>query len=187
MRRRICIANGDGIGPEIMAAVLEVLETSGAPIEQSFVEMGQAAYEAGHAIGISPGARRAIEETGLLLKGPMSTPKAEGLKSINVTARKLWSAYANKRTFRTMPGVETVFSRAGRHIDLTLVRENIEDTDCVDQYRIRIESEGAGTDLLGEMLGLAAAVNPIARLCSVEMLLTIDGKPAYSLAQGQPS
>ncbi|HSO37980.1 MAG TPA: isocitrate/isopropylmalate family dehydrogenase, partial [Labilithrix sp.] len=58
----------------------------------------------------------------------MSTPKGTGVKSINVTARKMWSAYANKRRFRTLPGVETVFSRAGRHVDLTLVRENIEDT-----------------------------------------------------------
>ncbi|CAN5901845.1 NADP-dependent isocitrate dehydrogenase [soil metagenome] len=128
MRRTICIANGDGIGPEIMGAVLAILETSGAPIEPRFVEMGQAAYEAGHAIGISPRARDAVEEVGLLLKGPMSTPKGTGMKSINVTARKMWSAYANKRTFRTLPGVETVFSRAGRHVDLTLVRENIEDT-----------------------------------------------------------
>lgn len=128
MRRSICIANGDGIGPEIMGAVLAILEAVGAPIEPRFVEMGQAAYEAGHAIGISPRAREAVEEVGILLKGPMSTPKGTGMKSINVTARKMWSAYANKRTFRTLPGVETVFSRAGRHVDLTLVRENIEDT-----------------------------------------------------------
>ncbi len=128
MRFSICVANGDGIGPEIMAAVLDILEAAGVPFEPRFVEMGLAAYEAGHAIGISPEARTAIEETGLLLKGPMTTPKGKGVKSINVTARKLWSAYANKRTFRTLPGVETAFSRADRPINLTLVRENIEDT-----------------------------------------------------------
>ena len=50
------------------------------------------------------------------------------MKSINVTARKVWNTYANKRVFRTLPGVETVFSRAGIPIDLTLFRENIEDT-----------------------------------------------------------
>jgi isocitrate dehydrogenase len=58
----------------------------------------------------------------------METPKGTGMKSINVTARKVWSTYANKRVFKTLPGVETVFSKAGIHIDLTIVRENIEDT-----------------------------------------------------------
>jgi isocitrate dehydrogenase len=58
----------------------------------------------------------------------METPKGSGMKSINVTARKVWSTYANKRVFKTLPGVETVFSKAGIHIDLTIVRENIEDT-----------------------------------------------------------
>jgi isocitrate dehydrogenase len=58
----------------------------------------------------------------------METPKGNGVKSINVTARKVWNTYANKRVFRTLPGVETVFSKAGVKIDLTLYRENIEDT-----------------------------------------------------------
>lgn len=50
------------------------------------------------------------------------------MKSINVTARKVWSTFANKRVFQTLPGVETVFSMANIPIDLTLFRENIEDT-----------------------------------------------------------
>jgi isocitrate dehydrogenase len=73
-------------------------------------------------------AKELIESTGILYKGPMETPKGSGVKSINVTARKVWSTYANKRVFQTLPGVETVFSKAGINIDLTLFRENIEDT-----------------------------------------------------------
>src|SRR5437868_4029476 len=78
--------------------------------------------------GMTPEAQKTIEELGILFKGPMETPKGKGVKSINVTARKTWNTYANKRVFQTLHGVETVFSRAGINIDLTIVRENIEDT-----------------------------------------------------------
>jgi isocitrate dehydrogenase len=47
---------------------------------------------------------------------------------VNVTARKTWNTYANKRVFQTLHGVDTVFSKAGIPIDVTIVRENIEDT-----------------------------------------------------------
>ncbi len=50
------------------------------------------------------------------------------MKSINVTARKTWNTYANKRAFQSLHGVDTVFSKAGIPIDITVVRENIEDT-----------------------------------------------------------
>jgi isocitrate dehydrogenase len=58
----------------------------------------------------------------------METPKGKGVKSINVTARKVWNTYANKRVFRSLHGVDTPFSRAGIPINITIVRENIEDT-----------------------------------------------------------
>src|SRR5207249_9554224 len=56
------------------------------------------------------------------------TPKGKGVKSINVTARKTWNTYANKRVFQSLHGVNTVFSKAGIPVDITVVRENIEDT-----------------------------------------------------------
>jgi len=58
----------------------------------------------------------------------METPKGKGVKSVNVTARKTWNTYANKRVFQTLHGVDTVFSKAGIPVDITVVRENIEDT-----------------------------------------------------------
>ncbi|MFO0696650.1 MAG: isocitrate/isopropylmalate family dehydrogenase [Polyangiales bacterium] len=125
---RIAVAEGDGIGPEIMAAVLRLFREAGLPLELVPVEMGMRAYQAGHSTGMTEEARRIVEDVGILFKGPMETPKGGGLKSVNVTARKLWSTYANKRIFKTLPGVDTVFSRAGIPIDLTFVRENIEDT-----------------------------------------------------------
>ncbi|KAJ1422639.1 hypothetical protein B484DRAFT_432890 [Ochromonadaceae sp. CCMP2298] len=124
----IAVAAGDGIGPEIMRASIAVLNAVRAPLDYHNVDMGKTFYLSGNSTGMTQAAKEKVEETRILFKGPMETPKGAGMKSINVTARKVWSTYANKRIFKTLPGVETVFSRAGIHVDLTIVRENIEDT-----------------------------------------------------------
>jgi len=90
--------------------------------------MGKWVFDKGYSNGMTPDAQRSIETLGILFKGPMETPKGKGVKSVNVTARKTWNTYANKRTFQTLHGVDTVFSKAGIPIDITVVRENIEDT-----------------------------------------------------------
>ncbi|MBE7175035.1 MAG: isocitrate dehydrogenase [Mucilaginibacter polytrichastri] len=128
MKKKIAVAKGDGIGPEIMDAVLRIFEANDVQLEYDFVEMGKAYFEAGHSTGMTDTARNTIEGTGILFKGPMETPKGKGVKSINVTARKVWNTYANQRDFRTLNGVNTVFSNAGIRVNLTVVRENIEDT-----------------------------------------------------------
>jgi len=128
MKTKIAVANGDGIGPEIMQAVLKVFEANDVQLEYEFVEMGKSYFDAGHSTGMTAKAKETIETLGILFKGPMETPKGKGVKSINVTARKVWNTYANQRDFRTLNGVETVFSKAGIPINLTIIRENIEDT-----------------------------------------------------------
>jgi isocitrate dehydrogenase len=125
---KISVAKGDGIGPEIMEAVLSVFSAAGVALEYETVEMGKAYFEQGFTTGMSPAAQESVERNGILFKGPMETPKGKGMKSINVTARKVWSTYANRRLFKSLHGVDTVFSRAGIPIDITIVRENIEDT-----------------------------------------------------------
>ncbi len=125
---KIAVAKGDGIGPEIMDAVLTIFKASNAPIEYEFVDMGKWVFDKGYSNGMTPEAKQTIESLGVLFKGPMETPKGKGVKSVNVTARKTWNTYANKRTFQTLHGVDTVFSKAGIPIDITIVRENIEDT-----------------------------------------------------------
>lgn len=127
-RTKIAVAHGDGIGPEIMRAVLGLIEATGAPLDFETVDMGKDVYLSGHSTGMTDEAKATIERLGILLKGPMETPKGAGMKSINVTARKLWNTYANKRSFCSLQGVDTVFSKAGIPIDITIVRENIEDT-----------------------------------------------------------
>jgi isocitrate dehydrogenase len=125
---KIAVAKGDGIGPEIMQAVLNIFNAAKVPLEYEFVEMGKWVFDKGYSNGMTPEAQKTIEELGILFKGPMETPKGKGVKSINVTARKTWNTYANKRVFQTLHGVDTVFSKAGIPIDITVVRENIEDT-----------------------------------------------------------
>ncbi len=126
--RKIAVAKGDGIGPEIMDVVLKIFYEAKVPLEYVTVEMGKWVFDKGFNNGMTPEAKQTIETLGILFKGPMETPKGKGVKSINVTARKTWNTYANTRTFQTLHGVDTVFSKAGIPVDITVVRENIEDT-----------------------------------------------------------
>jgi isocitrate dehydrogenase len=125
---KIAVAKGDGIGPEIMDAVLHIFKAAGVPLTYEFVDMGKWVFDKGYSTGMTPEAQQTIENLGILFKGPMETPKGKGVKSINVTARKVWNTYANKRVFQSLHGVDTVFSKAGIPIRLTILRENIEDT-----------------------------------------------------------
>ena len=125
---KIAVAKGDGIGPEIMEAVIGIFNAAKLPLDYQFVDMGKWVFDKGFSNGMTPEAKETIEQLGILFKGPMETPKGKGVKSVNVTARKTWNTYANDRKFQTLSGVDTVFSKAGINIDLTIVRENIEDT-----------------------------------------------------------
>lgn len=125
---KIAVAKGDGIGPEIMDAVLKIFDANNLPLEYEMIDMGKWVFDKGFSNGMTPEAKLGIENLGILFKGPMETPKGKGVKSINVTARKTWNTYANKRVFQTLHGVDTVFSKAGIPVDITVVRENIEDT-----------------------------------------------------------
>ena len=135
---RIALAKGDGIGPEIVDATLELFRAAGVLDHLEFipVRMGKAVFDEGNTRGMSEEAIRTTEECGLLFKGPMETPKGGGGKSVNVTARKIWGAFANLRHFQTFPGVPTVYTRAGIHVDFYVVRENIEDTYGGVEHRL---------------------------------------------------
>ncbi len=138
MAVRVALAEGDGIGPEVVSATLELFRAAGVLDHLEFVpvEMGRRVFEAGNTRGMTDAAIRAVEECGLLFKGPMETPKGSGGKSINVTARKVWNAFANLRHFQTLPGVPTVYSRAGIPVNFYIVRENIEDTYGGVEHRL---------------------------------------------------
>src|SRR5436305_3453862 len=117
-----------------MDAVLKVFKANKVELEYEVVEMGKWVFDKGFSNGMTPEAQQTIEKLGVLFKGPMETPKGKGVKSVNVTARKTWNTYANKRVFQTLHGVDTVFSKGGIPIDITIVRENIEDTYGVIEH-----------------------------------------------------
>jgi isocitrate dehydrogenase len=137
-RVRVALAAGDGIGPEIMDATVHLFQEAGVLNFVDFVpvEMGARVFASGNTRGMTAEAIRTVEDCGILFKGPMETPKGGGGKSINVTARKLWNAYANLRVFKSLPGVQTVYSRAGLAINMAIVRENIEDTYGGVEHRL---------------------------------------------------
>jgi isocitrate dehydrogenase len=128
----ITVAHGDGIGPEIMAATLKILDAAGAPLEITTVEAGQKVYERGITTGIEPHAIEAIRATGVLLKAPIFTPSGGGYKSLNVTIRKLMSLYANVRPCQSYhPYIEALH----KNMDLVVVRENEEDLYAGIEHR----------------------------------------------------
>ncbi len=142
---RIALAPGDGIGPEITRGCMSIFQAAGVldQVEFQEVEMGQSVFAKGETRGLTDEAIETIETTGILYKGPMGTPIGGGGKSINVTLRKTFGAFANLRHFQTLPGVETVFSRAGVPVDFYVVRENVEDTYGGIEHRLTPDSYAA--------------------------------------------
>ncbi len=121
----ITVARGDGIGPEIMDAVLHVLSEAGARLDVEEIEIGNRLYERGITAGIDSSAWDSLRRTGLFLKAPITTPQGGGYKSLNVTARKALGLFANVRPCSAYaPFV------ASHHpgMDVVIVRENEEDT-----------------------------------------------------------
>lgn len=128
----IAVASGDGIGPEIMAATLHILQESGAALDIHEVEIGEKVYLKGEATGILPSTWEAIRHSKAFLKAPITTPQGGGFKSLNVTVRTTLGLYANVRPCVSyFPFVET------KHpgMDVVIVRENEEDLYMGIEYQ----------------------------------------------------
>jgi isocitrate dehydrogenase len=120
----ITVARGDGIGPEIMDATLRILDAAGAKLAPEVIDVGEQVYLQGNTSGIAPEAWESIRRTGVLLKGPITTPLGGGYKSLNVTIRKTLNLFANVRPSKSYaPFVAS--SHPG--MNLVIIRENEED------------------------------------------------------------
>ncbi len=128
----ITVADGDGIGPEIMAATLDILNAAGAPLEIKKVEIGERVYLGGHPTGIEDSTWETIRNTKAFLKAPITTPQGGGFKSLNVTIRTSMGLYANVR-----PCVSYAPFVATKHpnMDVVIIRENEEDLYTGIEYR----------------------------------------------------
>src|ERR1700732_2446059 len=129
----ITVAHGDGIGPEIMSATLQILEAAGAALEIEEIEIGEKVYLSGNTSGIAPSDWESLRRTRVFLKAPITTPQGGGFKSLNVTTRKTLGLYANVRPCVSYhPFVDT------KHpiMDVVIVRENEEDLYAGIEYQL---------------------------------------------------
>ena len=132
----ITVAYGDGIGPEIMNATLQILEAGGAALEIETIEIGEKVYLRGNMAGIEPGSWASLLRTQVFLKAPITTPQGGGFQSLNVTTRKTLGQYANVRPCVSYhPFVDT------RHpyMDVVIVRESEEDLYAGLEYQLTPE------------------------------------------------
>jgi isocitrate dehydrogenase (NAD+) len=121
MSQTIAVIKGDGIGPEIMDATLDVLNALNVGLQYDFVDAGLSAYEK---IGelLPEATLAAIIKHKVALKSPLTTPVGEGFSSINVALRRKFDLYANVRPALSFPNTKSRYS----NIDLITVRENTE-------------------------------------------------------------
>jgi isocitrate dehydrogenase (NAD+) len=123
---KITLVPGDGIGPEVTAATLSILEAACTPLNCTFdwhrYDAGADAFEKTGEY-IPKALYDSIEQNRVALKGPVTTPVGAGFASINVTLRKKFDLYANFRPVKSLPGLKTNYP----NIDLIIFRENTED------------------------------------------------------------
>lgn len=122
MMDKITVFKGDGIGPEITDAVLEIMEVAGANLEYEVFRVGNQEYLDNGAL-IPDDAFASFEKTKVLLKSPITTPIGKGFRSLNVTMREKYDMYANIRPAKSNAAVETPF----HDVDIVTFRENTED------------------------------------------------------------
>jgi isocitrate dehydrogenase (NAD+) len=122
MAHAITLIPGDGIGPEVTEAVVRIFKTAGLDIDWERHDAGVIAFER-YGQSLPADLLESIQRNRVALKGPVTTPIAEGFTSVNVGLRKALDLYANLRPVRNMPGIETRFA----DVDLVIVRENTED------------------------------------------------------------
>jgi isocitrate dehydrogenase (NAD+) len=122
MSHTITLIPGDGIGPEVTESVVRVLKVAGTDIEWERHDAGVRAFQL-YNQSLPASLLDSIHRNKVALKGPVTTPIAEGFTSVNVGMRKALDLYANLRPVRNLPGVQSRFS----DVDLVIVRENTED------------------------------------------------------------
>ena len=122
MSHVITLIPGDGIGPEVTEAVVRILKAAGVDIEWERYDAGITAFKRFN-VSLPVELLDSIKRNKVALKGPVTTPIAEGITSVNVGLRKALDLFANLRPVRNLPGVTSRYS----DVNLVIVRENTED------------------------------------------------------------
>ncbi|HET8773647.1 MAG TPA: isocitrate dehydrogenase (NAD(+)) [Thermoanaerobaculia bacterium] len=122
MSRVITLIPGDGIGPEVTEAVVRIFRAASLDIDWERYDAGVTAFERFNQ-SLPAALLESIRRNKIALKGPVTTPIAEGITSVNVGLRKALDLYANLRPVRNLAGVQSRYTG----VDLVIVRENTED------------------------------------------------------------
>ncbi len=130
MAHRVTLIPGDGTGPELTEATRRVLEATGVEFEWDVQQAGTDVMDENDGNPLPDHVLEAIRETGVALKGPITTPIGGGFRSVNVGLRKALDLYAQVRPCKSYPGVRSRFD----DVDLVLVRENTEDLYAGIEY-----------------------------------------------------
>ena len=121
MKHKITLIPGDGIGPEIIAATVRVIEATGVAIEWETQILGAQALEK-FGDTLPEASIESIRRNKVALKGPITTPVGKGFTSVNVGLRKALDLYANVRPVKALPNIKARYP----DLDLVIVRENTE-------------------------------------------------------------
>merc|ERR1712136_668943 len=120
-KRLVTLIPGDGIGPEISAAVQKIFQVAEVPIEWEVVDVTPVKGPDGR-FGIPQSAIDSVNKNEVGLKGPLMTPVGKGHRSLNLALRKEFNLYANVRPCKSIEGYETPY----KNVDLVTIRENTE-------------------------------------------------------------
>jgi isocitrate dehydrogenase (NAD+) len=127
----VTLIPGDGIGPELSEATVNVLEATGIGFAWEVQQAGEATI-ASEGTPLPERVIESIRRNGVAIKGPITTPIGGGFRSVNVALRMALELYANVRPARSMKGVETRYA----DVDLIIVRENTEDLYAGIEHRV---------------------------------------------------
>ena len=122
MKHTITLIPGDGIGPEIIAATVRIIEATGVEIEWETHILGAQAQEK-FGTTLPESTIESIKRNKVALKGPQMTPIGKGFTSVNVGLRKALDLYANVRPIKALPNIPCRYP----DLDLVVMRENTED------------------------------------------------------------
>jgi isocitrate dehydrogenase (NAD+) len=126
----VILIPGDGTGPELTEATRRVLEATGVEFSWEVREAGADVMDRHGGNPLPREVLEAIRETGVALKGPITTPVGRGFRSVNVALRKELDLYAQIRPCKSYEGVRSRF----RDVDLIVIRENTEDLYAGIEY-----------------------------------------------------
>jgi len=141
MKHKITLIPGDGIGPEITAAMVKVVEATGVDIKWDTVNAGAQVYEQEGTV-LPDSVISSLKKNKVGIKGPITTPVGAGFRSVNVAMRKLFNLYACVRPCKSYQGVKSRYS----NIDLVIIRENTEDLYAGVEFK---KGESKTKELIG--------------------------------------